>query len=88
MARQVCLAASSDITTNNDGLGRILAFLRIYFAPNAVGSAHQEEVRPPQFKRTDPAMDGNIAEFDLLRRKAASKAQMLRVAPNHMYPPA
>ena len=73
VAHQVCSAAGSDIVANNDGVDRILAILRAYFAPEAVESGNQEVVRSPQLKRTAQTVDVYLAEFDLLLRQAGSK---------------
>ena len=53
-----------------DGVKKIVGLLRDYFALDAAYSAYQEIVRFSQFKRPARAMDGNLARFDLLRRKS------------------
>ena len=73
VARQVCPRTGGDHLENADGALRKLGILRNYFDPDAADSKNQEVARVMQFRRTDRNVDGYIAEYDLLRRKAESE---------------
>ena len=47
-----------------------------YFAPEVVGSIYQEVARILPFRRAGESIGENIVEFDLLRRRVASKMMM------------
>ena len=74
--RQVCLAAGGHFLDNQHGVARILDILRNYFAPDAADAIHQKVVRFTHFRRAEQSIDTCTAEFDLLRRTAASKLNM------------
>ena len=51
----------------------MLGISRNYFAPELADSMQQEVVRFTQLRRTGQTIDGNIAEYDLIRRRAGSE---------------
>ena len=51
--------------------------LHEYPVPGALDSAYQKVVRFSQFKLTEQTMGGCLARFDLLRRKAEARMQMV-----------
>ena len=67
VARAVCMAAGGDVIMDQEGLEKILAQLRDYFAPDDVDSLYQEVVRFLQFERTSQTMNEYPARSDLLR---------------------
>ena len=81
VARRVCIPAGSDEIVDQEVMMRITQLLRDYFAPAAADAANQEVARFLQFERTGQTMDGYMARFDLLSRKAESKMQMGRDFP-------
>ena len=54
---------------------------RNYMAPRAADSIYQEVARFAKFRRGGQTVDGYIAEYDLLQRKAGPKMMMGAGAP-------
>ena len=81
VARQVCMAAGGNVIMDQEGAKRILATLHDYFAPETADSVYQEPATLLQFKRMHQEMGEYLAQSDLLRRKAESKAQMGGASP-------
>ena len=73
VAREVSMSAGSEIISSGDVADQVPSILREYFAPGAAGSFYQDVVRFLQFKRPGQPADVSVVEFDVLRRKAASK---------------
>ena len=56
IAREVRMAAGSDLIMNHDGVGKILVSLHEYLAPDTVASVYQEVVRFLQSRRAAPTI--------------------------------
>ena len=76
VARQVCLAAGSDVVMGGGGAERISAILRDYLGSDAADSAYQEVVRCLHSKRTDRGTDAYMVYSDLLRRRTESRMRV------------
>ena len=73
VARKVCLSARRDVIGNLDGAAQILRTPRARFAPDAIDSILQEMAKFMSFRRTGQNMGTHIMEFEMLRKKAASR---------------
>ena len=63
------------------GAAKVLHVLRDYFAPDDRGIAHQDVGRLLQLKRIARTTDEHLAQFELLRLQAESRAQKGRSFP-------
>ena len=85
-ARQVCIAAGSDIIMSNRAAEKILNISRESFAPAAADSVYQRVFRFSQLKRTDQTTDVLLAEFDFLWCNEVSKMRMGGASPGAFAP--
>ena len=74
MARQVCMSAGMDVVLDNEGARRNLRILHEPFAPDEVDGIYQEAVQFLHFKGADQTAEVFLLEFDVLRRRAESRA--------------
>ena len=74
--REVRLFTGDAHVADQRGVARILGFLRIHFASEAVDATQYKVILFSQYRRTDQSSGESVAEFFLLRRKAESKTEM------------
>ena len=75
VARQVCMAAGSDMIRGGNGADQNQNISREYFAPDAVDSVYREIVRSLHIKKTGQTMDVFSVEFDVHRRQGGWRMQ-------------
>ena len=60
----------------------IVAELKVYHAPDALGAVHQEVVQFPDYRKTANAIGDFLAYFDLLQKRAGSCLEPGRTFPD------